>query len=123
MLCLGTGGVSLCAAQLALGAGARVILTSSSLDKLDKAERLLRPLASAGAPKNVIQTIDYSLIKDWDEEVRRMTHGKGVDFVIEIGGRGTLGRSIRSTRAGGLVAVSGELACNECDLADDGQGT
>lgn len=40
--------------------------------------------------------------------MRRITEGKGADFVIEIGGRGTIGKSIRSTRRGGLVAVSGK---------------
>lgn len=108
VLCLGTGGVSLCAAQLALAGGARVILTSSRLDKLERAEGLLRKGVRAGTPRDVVQTIDYSLVTDWDDEVRRMTRGQGVDFVIEIGGRGTLGRSVRSTKPGGLVAVSGE---------------
>ncbi len=55
-----------------------------------------------------MQTIDYSHIDKWDEEARRLNGGKGVDFVIEIAGRGTIARSIRSTRQGGLVAVSGE---------------
>jgi NADPH:quinone reductase-like Zn-dependent oxidoreductase len=125
VLCLGTGGVSLAAAQvsfflhhpsdlvaegsqIALASGARVILTSSSSAKLTRATSLLKPLLRAGAPETTIQTIDYSAINDWDKEARRMTNGKGVDFVIEIAGRGTLARSIRSTRQGGLVAVSGE---------------
>lgn len=56
----------------------------------------------------MIQTIDYSKIDEWDKEARRLNGGKGVDFVIEIAGRGTLARSIRSTRQGGLVAISGE---------------
>ncbi|WVR06228.1 hypothetical protein IAU60_003258 [Kwoniella sp. DSM 27419] len=109
VLCLGTGGVSLCAAQIALVAGARVIVTSSSQSKLDKVVSLLKPLVPANAPDNVIQTIDYGKIDAWDEEARRMTHGKGVDFVIEIGGRATLARSVRSTKRGGLVAISGYM--------------
>lgn len=56
----------------------------------------------------MIQTINYSEVQDWDKEAIRLNKGKGVDFVIEIGGRGTIARSIRATRQGGLVAVSGE---------------
>lgn len=70
---------------------------------------LLKPLAK-GDVADTIRTIDYSKIDKWDEEVRRITEGKGSDFVIEIGGRGTIGKSIRSTRRGGLVAVSGKSA-------------
>ncbi|KIR67077.1 alcohol dehydrogenase [Cryptococcus bacillisporus CA1873] len=109
VLCLGTGGVSLCAAQIALISGAKVILTSSSQSKLDRAVDLLKPLAK-GDVADTIRTIDYSKIDKWDEEVHRITEGKGSDFVIEIGGRGTIGKSIRSTRRGGLVAVSGYLS-------------
>ncbi|OCF36059.1 alcohol dehydrogenase [Kwoniella heveanensis CBS 569] len=109
VLCLGTGGVSLCAAQIALVSGARVILTSSSQTKLDRAAELLKPLVSANAPANVIQTIDYSKIEAWDAEARRLNGGNGVDFVIEIAGRATLARSIRSTKQGGLVAISGYM--------------
>lgn len=106
VLCLGTGGVSLAAAQFALIAGANVILTSSSQQKLDRAVNLLRPLVKANP--EAIRTIDYSKIDKWDDEARRMTGGKGVDFVIEIGGQGTIARSTRATKQGGLVAISGE---------------
>jgi NADPH:quinone reductase-like Zn-dependent oxidoreductase len=109
VLCMGTGGVSLCAAQLALAAGARVILTSSSQEKLDRAKALLAPLVRSEAP-NLIQLIDYSLIPSWDVEARKLNQGEGVDFVIEIAGRGTLERSIKGTRQGGMVAVSGYLS-------------
>lgn len=109
VLCLGTGGVSLCAAQIALISGAKVILTSSSQSKLDRAVDLLKPLAK-GDVADTIRTIDYSKIDKWDEEVHRITQGRGSDFVIEIGGRGTIGKSIKSTRRGGLVAVSGYLS-------------
>lgn len=68
---------------------------------------LLKPLAFGA---DVIQTIDYSRIDAWDKEARRLNGGRGVDFVIEIAGRGTIARSIRSTRQGGLVAVSGKAS-------------
>ncbi|WWC62251.1 uncharacterized protein I303_104847 [Kwoniella dejecticola CBS 10117] len=110
VLCLGTGGVSLCAAQIALAAGARVILTSSSQIKLDKVSTLLRGQLPPGAPQNAIQTIDYSKVDAWDAEACKLNGDKGVDFVIEIAGRATLARSIRSTRQGGLVAISGYMS-------------
>lgn len=84
-----------------------MILTSSSQSKLDRAVDLLTPLIRSSTA-NVLQTIDYSKIDDWDKEARRLNGDKGVDFVIEVAGRGTIGRSIRSTKMGGLVAVSGE---------------
>jgi NADPH:quinone reductase-like Zn-dependent oxidoreductase len=86
-----------------------VILTSSSQTKLDRAKELLEPLVR-NKDINAIQTIDYSQVDTWDQEARKMTGEKGVDFVIEIGGRGTIGRSIRSTKQGGLVAVSGYVS-------------
>nr|XP_018262692.1 alcohol dehydrogenase [Kwoniella dejecticola CBS 10117]OBR84850.1 alcohol dehydrogenase [Kwoniella dejecticola CBS 10117] len=119
VLCLGTGGVSLCAAQIALAAGARVILTSSSQIKLDKVSTLLRGQLPPGAPQNAIQTIDYSKVDAWDAEACKLNGDKGVDFVIEIAGRATLARSIRSTRQGGLVAISGYMKTDSvCKLLD-----
>lgn len=93
--------------QIALASGARVILTSSNQKKLDRAVDVLKPLAPG---PDVIQTIDYSKIDAWDAEARKLNGGRGVDFVIEIAGRGTIARSIRSTRQGGLVAVSGYMS-------------
>lgn len=68
---------------------------------------LLQPLIHPNAPASALQTVNYSETLEWDIEVRKLTGGKGVDFVVEIGGRGTLGKSIRSTRPGGLVGISG----------------
>lgn len=84
-------------------------MTSSSQSKLDRARELLEPLVRNKDIK-AIQTIDYSKIDAWDQEARNLNGGKGVDFVIEIGGRGTIGRSIRSTKQAGLVAVSGYVS-------------
>jgi NADPH:quinone reductase-like Zn-dependent oxidoreductase len=53
--------------------------------------------------------INYTDHPNWDEEVAKLTNGEKVDFVIEIGGKATLGKSIKSTRSGGLVAISGYL--------------
>lgn len=110
VLCMGTGGVSLFAAQIALNAGAKVIITSSSSAKLTRVTSLLQPLLRSTSSPDTIQTINYNDHPDWDVKVAELTGGKKVDFVIEIGGRATLGKSIRSTRAGGLVAISGYMS-------------
>ena len=99
VLVLGSGGVSVFALQFAKHIGARVIATSSNAKKLER-------LKSLGAD----DVINYSLLPDWDKEVLRLTDGQGVDRVIEIGGAGTLARSMRSTAINGRVIVIGVLA-------------
>jgi NADPH:quinone reductase-like Zn-dependent oxidoreductase len=99
VLALGTGGVSIFAAQFANVAGARVIVTSSSDEKLEVARRL-------GAS----ETINYAQHPDWDKEVMRLTEGRGVDHVIEVGGKGTIERSVASVRPGGVISLIGVLA-------------
>jgi NADPH:quinone reductase-like Zn-dependent oxidoreductase len=96
VLLLGTGGVSLFALQFAKLHGARVILTSSSNDKLAHAKAL-------GAD----DVINYREAPDWDKEVMALTEGRGVDLVVEVGGPGTLERSIRAARIGGTIAMIG----------------
>ncbi|GLS43035.1 zinc-dependent alcohol dehydrogenase family protein [Methylobacterium brachythecii] len=102
VLTLGTGGVSVFAIQLAHAAGARVIATSSSDAKLEKAR---------GFGAN--ETINYRTHPEWQDEVRRLTGGTGVDHVVEVGGTGTLPRSIASTRPGGHIGLVGLLAQGE----------
>ena len=99
VLTLGTGGVSIFALQFAKMHGARVIVTSSSDQKLAKAKEL-------GAD----EIINYKKILDWDNEVLRLTNRIGVDHVVEVGGAGTLSKSLNSVRIGGHVAVIGVLA-------------
>lgn len=98
VLTLGTGGVSIFAVQIAKMAGARVIATSSSDHKLEK-------LKTLGAD----ETINYRTREDWDKAVLEATDGRGVDHVVEVGGAGTLPRSINSVRIGGHVALIGAL--------------
>jgi NADPH:quinone reductase-like Zn-dependent oxidoreductase len=93
-----------------LNASAKVIITSSSDSKLETATQALQPLLRPTSSKDTIQTINYTTHPDWDVKVRELTGRKMVDFVIEIGGRATLGKSIRSTKAGGLVAISGYMS-------------
>ena len=99
VLCLGTGGVSMLGMQFARAAGARVIVTSSSDDKLRRA-------CDLGASDG----INYQRTPDWDKEVLRLTGNRGVQHIIEIGGAGTLTRSFESVGFGGKVALIGFLA-------------
>jgi NADPH:quinone reductase-like Zn-dependent oxidoreductase len=102
VLTMGTGGVSIFALQMAKAAGARVIITSSSDEKLEHAKRL-------GAD----EVINYKRTPDWDKEVMRLTDNRGVDCVVELGGAGTLARSYRSVGFCGRVQFIGVLANNE----------
>jgi len=106
VLVLGTGGVSMLALQLARATGARVVVTSSSDDKLERAFAL-------GATDG----INYARTPDWDKEVIRLTGGRGADCVVEIGGAGTIGRSYASLARGGKVALIGFLAGPQGDTA------
>jgi NADPH:quinone reductase-like Zn-dependent oxidoreductase len=99
---LGTGGVSIFALQLAHAAGARVIATSSSDEKRARAKAL-----------GAADTINYRRHEDWNGPVRELTGGLGVDHVVEVGGPGTLQRSILSTRLGGVVSLIGVLTHGE----------
>jgi NADPH:quinone reductase-like Zn-dependent oxidoreductase len=99
VLLLGTGGVSSLALLLAHASGIRTIVTSSSDEKLRRAQQL-------GA--NLI--VNYEKTPDWDKEVLAATAGRGVDAVVEVGGRGTLEKSLRCVRMGGTVAVIGGVA-------------
>lgn len=95
----GTGGVSLFALQFAHAAGATVIATSSSDDKLARAKAL-------GAAHGV----NYKTTPEWDRAVREFTGGRGVDLVVEVGGAGTLPRSVKAVRMNGVIALIGVLA-------------
>ena len=99
VLCLGTGGVSIFALQFAKAAGARVIMTSSSDEKIERARTLG---AFAG--------VNYKRHPNWEDEVRKLTGGRGVDHVIEVGGVGTLARSFQALAFAGKVALIGVLA-------------
>lgn len=99
VLVQGTGGVSLFALQLAKMRGARVLATTSNEDKAEKLRKL-------GADAVII----YTETPAWDEAVRELTDGRGADRVVEIGGPGTLSRSIRATAAGGEISIVGVLA-------------
>lgn len=99
VLVQGTGGVSLFALQFARLLGARVIATSSSHAKLERVRAL-------GASDG----INYKETPAWDEKVRELTGGLGVDHVVEVGGAGTFNQSLKSVRTGGTISLIGVLA-------------
>lgn len=99
VLVQGTGGVSIFALQFAKAAGARVIVTSSSDEKLERA----RTLGADGL-------INYKKTPEWAKEARRLTGGRGVDHVVEVGGAETFPQAITAARVGGHVAVIGVLS-------------
>jgi NADPH:quinone reductase-like Zn-dependent oxidoreductase len=98
VLVQGTGGVSIFALQLARLMGAQVIVTSSSEQKLARAKEL-------GATHGV----NYKTTPEWDKAVVEASGG-GVDHVVEVGGPGTLARSLRAIRIGGKITLIGVLS-------------
>lgn len=99
VLVLGTGGVSIFALQFAKIQGARVIVTSSSDQKLERAKEL-----------GATDTINYKTTPNWEERVYELTERLGVDHVIEVGGAGTFAKSLRAVRVGGRISLIGVLA-------------
>lgn len=98
VLLLGTGGVSIFALQLVKAVGAKAIVISSSDEKLAKAKAL-------GAD----EVINYRDKSDWHGEVLALTHGRGVDHVIEVGGAGTFEKSCIAAKLSGRVSLIGVL--------------
>ena len=105
VLIQGTGGVSLFALIFAKMHGAETILISSSDEKLERA----KPLGADHA-------INYNTTPDWGKAARAISGGRGVDHVVEVGGAGTLERSIRAVRPSGIVSLIGVLAGGAGDL-------
>ena len=99
VLLLGTGGVSIYALQLAKAAGARVIITSSSDDKLARAKALGADIG-----------INYRRTPDWDVQALELTGGVGAKLIIESGGAETFARSLNAAMPGGTVFVIGLLS-------------
>ncbi|CAG8931313.1 unnamed protein product [Penicillium salamii] len=98
VLLQGTGGVSTFGLQIANAAGATTIVTSSSDEKLAKAKRM-------GAS----HTINYRTKPDWAAEAKRITNGRGVDHVIEVGGTLTLQGSFDAIAMHGAIHCIGHI--------------
>ncbi len=106
VLLLGTGGVSIFGLQFARMHGARTIITSSSDAKLERARAL-------GASV----TINYKSRPDWEIAVLEATDGRGVDVTVEVGGAGTLPKTIAATRVAGTIPLIGVLSGGMIDPA------
>jgi NADPH:quinone reductase-like Zn-dependent oxidoreductase len=103
-LLLGTGGVSIFALQMAKACGIQTIVTSSSDEKLARVEKM-------GAN----EVINYRKTPDWERRVKELTGGHGVDVVVEVGGAGTLEKSVESVRVGGTISLVGVLTGGQID--------
>ncbi len=99
VLTLGTGGVSIFAVQFARMAGARVIVTSGSEEKIARLKAM-----------GITDIVNYRTTPDWERVVWNMTEGQGVDHAVELGGAGTFAKSLASLRAGGHLYGIGNLA-------------
>jgi len=99
VLVQGTGGVSIFALQFARMLGAEVVVISSSDDKLARAKAL-----------GATHLINYKTTPEWDKAVLDLTGGQGVDQVVEVGGAGTLVRSLNAIRLNGSISLIGVLA-------------
>jgi NADPH:quinone reductase-like Zn-dependent oxidoreductase len=99
ILLQGTGGVSIFALQMASVLGTRIIITSSSDEKLQRAKQL-----------GATDLINYKEREDWDKAVLELTEKRGVDHIVEVGGAGTMQKSLSAVKMGGHIAVIGILA-------------
>ena len=95
----GTGGVSILGLQFAHAAGYRTLITSSSDEKLARAKAL-------GAD----HLVNYKTTPAWSGPVRAATDGRGADFIMEVGGGGTIHESMKAIRIGGHIAIIGVVA-------------
>jgi len=98
VLVLGTGGVSMFALQLAVSFGCPVYAISSSEEKLNRCRSL-----------GATHTVNYRELPDWDREIWKLSGHRGVDHVVEVGGPGTLGKSVGCIAPGGHIALVGVL--------------
>ena len=98
----GTGGVSIFALQFAKLVGARVLGTSSSDEKLERAKTL-----------GLDEGLNYKNDPDWSSWVKKQTSGEGADLIVEVGGAGTLNESMKAVRIGGTIAQIGVLSSSE----------
>lgn len=102
VLLLGTGGVSIFALQFCAMHNVRTIITSSSDAKLERARSL-----------GAWRTINYRERPAWDDEVLALTDGHGVDHAVEVGGAGTIARTVNATRVAGSIGLIGVLSSGE----------
>ena len=102
VLVLGTGGVSIMGLQLAKAGGGRVIVTSSSDEKLAKAKKLGADIL-----------INYKKTPDWEKEVMSATNGYGADIILETVGTGSLTKSLQAAAFGARIGLIGGLDASQ----------
>lgn len=105
VLLQGTGGVSIFALQFAKALGAKVIITSSSDEKLNRAKQM-------GAD----EIINYKDIPNWQNKILEFTNGKGVDLALEMSWS-DIGKTIETMKLGGKIVVIGLLGGVNADLS------
>lgn len=98
VLVQGTGGVALFALLFAKASGARVIVTSGSDEKLDRAIKM-----------GALAGVNYRQNPEWAEAVLDLTDGRGVDHVIEVGGPRSFEQSLKASARCGQINVIGYL--------------
>ncbi|KAH7107282.1 NAD(P)-binding protein [Auriculariales sp. MPI-PUGE-AT-0066] len=96
----GTGGVSIVAAQIARASGARVILTSSSDEKLNQ----------IASHVEAHYTINYKTQPEWQDRVLELTNGRGAELILDVGGGETISRSLKAVARNGTIAIIGGLS-------------
>lgn len=106
VLVQGTGGVSIFAIQLATALGARVIVTSSRDENLQAAAKL-----------GAVAGVNYRTHPRWEEEVLRLTDGKGVNLLLDVAGGDGINQSIAATKAAGRIAQIGFLTGQTSQLS------
>lgn len=99
VLLQGTGGVAVFGIQFARAAGLRAVVISSSDEKLVRARAL-----------GATDTVNYKTNPDWEQAVLQLTHGRGVDAILEIGGGNTFMKSVLAAGHGGTIVCIGFLA-------------
>jgi NADPH:quinone reductase-like Zn-dependent oxidoreductase len=105
VLLQGTGGVSIFALQFAKALGAKVIITSSSEEKLNRAKQM-------GAD----EIVNYKDIPDWQNKVLELTNGKGIDLALEMSWT-DIGKTIETMKLGGKIVVVGLLGGANANLS------
>lgn len=106
VLTQGTGGVSIFALQFAKAAGAKVIATTSSVEKAE----FLRNLGAD-------HVINYREEPNWGDVAKKLTGGEGVDFVVDVAGPTTLRQSVSSVRMDGVIDIIGFVGGGGLDSA------
>jgi len=99
VLIQGTGGVSTFALQLAVAHGLKTIVISSSDEKLARVKQM-----------DATHTLNYRTTPDWEKAVWELTDKKGVEIVLEVGGAGTLEKSMKAVKYGGVISLIGVLS-------------